>query len=83
VKCVAKSFEYCKEHNPAFDIKNVKRLGFMYSAVDQDSKNVQEFVVAVKDALKVANYKEEKTIFPAILMAHTGGDMFAFVIEYK
>ncbi|MCF0227341.1 MAG: DegV family EDD domain-containing protein [Malacoplasma sp.] len=82
-KCIAKSFEYLKERDPAFDPKNVIRLGFMHSATDPENKNVSEFIAAIKDELKEANYKEEECIMPNVLMAHTGGNMFAFYIEFK
>ena len=81
-KCVAKSFEYFKQHNPSFDAKNVTRLGLIYSATDKNDKIFETAIASIKDELSSANYKTDKYTFPNVLMAHTGGDMFAFYIEY-
>ena len=82
-KCVAKAFEYFKKHNANFDAKNVTRLGLIYSEVDRSNKNIKVAIDAIKDLLKGAKYKEDKYIFPNVLMAHTGGNMFAFYIEFN
>ena len=82
-KCVAKSFEYFKKHNPNFDAANVTRLGLIYSAVDKKNKNIDAAIAAIKEELNNASYKEDKYIFPNVLMAHTGGNMFAFYVEFK
>ena len=82
VKCVAKSFAYFKKHNDKFDAKNVTRLGLIYSATDKNDKIFNTAIDAIKDELNGAKYKTDKYTFPNVLMAHTGGDMFAFYIEY-
>ena len=82
-KCVANAFEYFKKHNANFDAKNVTRLGLIYSEVDRENKNITAAIDAIKDELKEAKYKEDKYVFPNVLMAHTGGNMFAFYIEFK
>ena len=81
--CVKCAFDYFKRHNPEFEAKNVIRLGLIYSATDRQDPEIQPCIEAIKAELKDATYKTDEYIFPNVLMAHTGGDMFAFYIEFK
>lgn len=79
-KLVDLSLKECQEKEAQFDVKNIDRVGFIFSPTYPDDKNAKEVFDIFKKHLpeKYRTYQEPMS---AVILAHTGAKCFAIYLE--
>lgn len=82
-KAIDVAFEAYKERIINFDLKNIKRVGFIYSPTHEHEEDVREaledYLIAKK--LQGVEYKLYKGLVPGVICAHTGPYCFAVYVD--